>query len=300
VAIDSRSLRSRRAILGAALGGVGALVAQSLGRAAPVAAANDDTVLLGQGTTATDNAATLPTIVNSSADALGGVSSTGIGVYGRSTGPTTPGHSTGVIGATGDGTAIRDDTSQIGVYGFSDDSNSATGVWGESVLGTGVVGTGSWGVYGTGGAIGVIGTASSVTNGVYGFSGDDNPFLQPLAAAGVLGTGGAGGGVGVRGHAATGGLYGVLATAASSTQYALYVSGKVHFSRSGRVSMASTATSKKVVLAGVTTSSFVVATLQTSISGCSVRAVVPATGSFTIYLSKAPGKTAAVGYVVMN
>ena len=35
-------------------------------------------------------------------------------------------------------------------------------------------------------------------------------------------------------------------------------------------------------------------------TSCYVRAVVPTTGSFTIYLSKAPGKTIYIGYVVIN
>jgi len=53
-------------------------------------------------------------------------------------------------------------------------------------------------------------------------------------------------------------------------------------------------------MAGVTTASYIIATLQTSVSGVYVRAVVPASGSFTIYLSKAPRKTVYVGYMVIN
>jgi len=53
-------------------------------------------------------------------------------------------------------------------------------------------------------------------------------------------------------------------------------------------------------MSGVTSSSYVVATLQTSVSGCYVRAVVCASGYFTIYLSKAPGKTVYAGYMVIN
>jgi hypothetical protein len=76
--------------------------------------------------------------------------------------------------------------------------------------------------------------------------------------------------------------------------------GKAKFSRSGRKSIGATATSVKVTMAGVTSSSYVVATLQTSVSGVYVRAAVPTTGSFTIYLSKAPGKTVYVGYFAIN
>jgi hypothetical protein len=311
VAIDPAAPRTRRAILGAALGGAGALFASALGRATPVAAATGDPVVLGEGAIVTENATDLPTVINSLAAptfgtkgdsnigilgqvtgngigvrgmsvggwGLDGRSDTHVGVQGSSTGPGSAGRSTGVIGFTGGGADLNGNTNETGVYGFSDDSTAATGVWGDSIQGTGVVGTGDW--------------------GVYGFAGDES-ILPPLAQAGVLGTGGAGGGIGVRGHAAPGGSYGIIATASSTAQYALYVSGKLRLSRSGRVSVASTATTKVVTLAGVTTASYIIATLQTSISGCYVRAVVPKTGGFTIYLSKAPGRTAVVGYVVVN
>ena len=302
MAIDPAAPRSRRAILGAALGGAGALFAGALGRAAPVAAANGDGVLLGEGTTATDNAATAATIVKSTgADALGGVSDSGTGVHGHSTGPGTdvPTHSTGVIGTTGDTTGVDENTDETGVYGFSDVSQYSTGVWGDTFQGIGVVGRGDWGVYGTGASTGVIGDVDSVSQGVYGFSGDE-PIVAPGGSAGVMGQGGAGGGIGVRGHAGPGGSYGMVASASSTSQFALYVAGKLRLSRSGRTAIASTASSKKILLAGVTTGSWIIATLQTSVSGCYVRAVVPTTGAFTIVLSKAPGKTVVVGWVVVN
>jgi hypothetical protein len=67
------------------------------------------------------------------------------------------------------------------------------------------------------------------------------------------------------------------------------------------VAIGSTSTSKVVTMAGVSTSSYVIATLQTlATSGCYIRAVVPTTGSFTIYLSRTPAKTAYVGYIVVN
>jgi hypothetical protein len=50
----------------------------------------------------------------------------------------------------------------------------------------------------------------------------------------------------------------------------------------------------------VSTSSIVVATLQSSVSGVYVRAVVPSSGSFKIYLSKSPGKTVTVGWIVFE
>ena len=299
MAIDADAPRSRRSIIAAALGGAGAMVAASLGRAAPVAAADGDPVALGEGTTATDNAATAVTLVNSTADGIGAISANRTGVIGRSvTSLGSGGRSTGVIGSTGDGTDLAANTDATGIYGYADDSNAAAGVWGDTIQGTGVVGTGVWGVYGTGDTE-IVGDVEGAAVGVYGFAGDQ-AILEPPASTGVVGMAGAGGGTGVRGHAAFGATTGVWASAFSSSQTALYVGGKLKLSRSGRVSVGSTSTSKKVTMGGVTTASYVIATLQTNVSGLYVRAVVPTTGSFTIYLSKAPGKTVVVGYVVVN
>jgi hypothetical protein len=301
VAIDPSAPRSRRAILAGALGGAGALIAHSLGRATPALAANDDPLLLGRGGVATDNAATASTIVNSAANpalggqasgantAVAGTSATGVGVWGAST---TSGGArlTGVIGHTGDGSGVASDTSFTGVYGFSEDpdNSTGTGVWGESESGTGVSGSGYTGVYGTG-AIATMGDTFGAYTGIYGFAGDDDA-PAPTPGSGVVGR------VGV------GGTYGVVAVAGGTTQFAAYVAGrlKVNTRAGGRASIASTATSKKITLAGVSSSSFVVATLQTAVSGCYVRNVVCGAGYFTIYLSKAPGKTAVVGYIVAN
>jgi hypothetical protein len=305
VAIDTTAPRSRRAILAGALGGAGALVAAAIGRAAPVSAATGDNAVLGQ-----DNTADAPTAVISSQSVTDGITGTalegdsamGIGVLGVSDAPGS-GRSTGVVGLTGGEAALDPNlnTDSVGVYGFSDDSVSSAGVWGDTFQGIGVAGTGDWGVYGNG-SIGTVGQATdSSGTGVYGFSGDDLDLPFPAPSVGVVGYAGTGASAGVRGHALAGSTYGVIASATNSTtQYALYVNGKVKLSRSGRVAVSSSATSKAVSMTGVTTSSYVVATLQTNVSGCYVRAVVPGTNTFTIYLSKAPGKTAYVGYVVVN
>ena len=63
--------------------------------------------------------------------------------------------------------AIADNTDETGVYGFADMSANSTGVWGDSNQGTGVAGSGDWGVFGTG-AIGVYGhAATSTAYGLY-------------------------------------------------------------------------------------------------------------------------------------
>jgi hypothetical protein len=301
MAIEADAPRSRRSVIAAALGGAGALIAASLGRAAPAAAADGESLLLGKGTTPTENQATTVTVVNSSADGIGGVSAAGTGLIGRSAAPgaeDVPGHGTGIIGATGNGSGVSAGTNQTGVYGFADDSIAAAGVWGDTIQGTGVVGTGAWGVYG-GGDIGVVGDVEGASTAVYGFAGDQDIVVPPASTA-VAGLAGDNGHVGVRGHVMTGTGIGVWASSASVTQTALLVQGKVRLSRSGRVSVGSTSSSRKVTMVGVTSSSYVVATMQTNVSGLYVRAVVPTAGSFRIYLSKAPGKTVYVGYVVVN
>jgi hypothetical protein len=51
---------------------------------------------------------------------------------------------------------------------------------------------------------------------------------------------------------------------------------------------------------GVTASSYIIATLQTRRAGVYVHAVVPAAGSFTIYLNKTVTAATVVGYLVIN
>jgi hypothetical protein len=324
MAIDSTAPRSRRAILAGALGGVGALVAHSLSRATPVAAANNDPVLLGKGNGLGENEATASTRISSTvgptleahalladvafkassqtARAIQAVSASGLSLEANSTAA----DGTGLLAHAGDGSALAADTTFTGAYGFAEDATnfSAAGIWGDTLTGFGVVGTGDWGVFGLGylgvvgtvsdlaadvGSVGVTGTSAGAYSGVYGFAGD-SADPGPVAKAGVSG------------RAGTGASYGVVAAASASNQFGLYVAGRLRVSASagGRTSFTSTATSKKITLAGITASSFVIATLQTSVSGCYVRNVVCGAGYFYIYLSKAPGKTAYVGYIVAN
>jgi hypothetical protein len=294
--IDLGRSQSRRKFLGAALGGAAATVAAAaLPRA--VSAADGDTAVVGS-----DNFATAPTTFhNTDADetSLAGVhagngtgvdgqSLDGTGVRGVSTQNTrgapvtTPSHRTGVYGATGDTTNASINTDEIGVYGFADISISSSGVWGESKTGTGVLGTGSFGVLGLGdfgvvgsGGVGILGDVDSAGVGVYGHTGE---VEAPPPPPGV----------------------GVYARAATTSQRALVVSGRAQFSRSGRISLSATATSRTVTMGGVTTASYVIATLQTDVTDVYVRSVVTTTGSFTIHLSKAAGRTVVVGYLVIN
>ena len=296
---DTTVRRSRRAVLGAALGGAAAVAATAVARPLSVNAADGGNALLGATNTSTtvttfvnttpgDSQASLAGVHQGNGSGLAASSATGIGLWSASEDLTptpdftVPSRKTGVFGVAGSASNASVNTDETGVYGFAELSTSSTGVWGESSTGygvygygsTGVAGVGDWGVYGTGNA-GVVGDVGTTGTGVYGWTGN---ALPPAPTAGV----------------------GVLARAESTSQTALYAVGKVKFSRSGRTSVGSTSTSKKITMTGVTTSSYIIATMQTSVSGLYVRAVVPGTGYFTIYLSKAPGKTAYIGYLVIN
>jgi hypothetical protein len=58
-----------------------------------------------------------------------------------------------------------------------------------------------------------------------------------------------------------------LNEAGSTSQVALNVNGKAQFSRSGRTSMSAGSKKKTITMAGVTTSSYIIATLQTNLAG---------------------------------
>jgi hypothetical protein len=270
-----------------------------------VDAANGQQVLVG-GT----HSGTIRTAFLSSGTAAGvsAHSTDGVGVSGYSD-DTTPStfasasHRTGVVGIVGNAIGINPTTDEVGVYAFADVSDNSAGVWGDTPNGAGVVGTGYWGVYGNG-RVGVMGDVSNGATGVYGFVGSIN---APTATAGV--------GVVARAVGNQTGLYGfagdvaapaatpgvaVEARAGAIAQTALQVAGKVKFSRSGRTSIAAAASSKQITMSGVTTSSYIIATLQTRRTGVYVSAVVPNAGYFTIYLNKAVTATTYVGYFVIN
>ena len=177
-----------------------------------------------------------------------------------------------LLASTGDETGIVTDTGYTGIYGWApeapfpaDPQYEGSGVWGDSP---------DDGVVGTGGLSGVLGIGGGT--GVFGAGVD-----------GVVGVGGSGGA-------------GVRAFGASATSLALTVSGKVVFSRSGRATIGSGKSSVKVTLAGTTTSSRVFAVLHSNRSGRYVRAVVPTTGSFTIYLNTTVTSSTYVAWFVIN
>jgi hypothetical protein len=352
MAIKTEGHSSRRTVLGAGLGGLAALVAQALGRPAPVRAGVDGDVILGSpnaassttGIASSGNGAALevttssdtgwaihatstdyPTVFAVSANNAGldgvGHGSNGA-VLGQSvgTGPgvlgtaglnhTTAPSGTGIFGYGSQGIVGQSNsvTGYVGVQGFTGAADppspapvadqlptgaygeaegaNPTGVWGKggsvsSGFSTGVYGEGDTGVWGFGGW-GVFGASSATGTGVYGFSGATVPAAP--AHTGVFGYSDSG--------------FGIYARSATGT--ALYVNGKARFSRSGRTYISAGHSTRKIYMAGVTTSSYIIATPQTNRAGVFVQSVVPASGSFTIHLNKAVSGTTYVGYLVIN
>jgi hypothetical protein len=105
--------------------------------------------------------------------------------------------------------------------------------------------------------------------------------------------------VGVVGRADLGGS-GIQAINFDPTGVALQVYGKVQFSRSNKNTIGAGKSSLKVNLAGVTSSSRVFAVLHSNRAGRYVRAVVPTTGSFTIYLNTTVTSATYVAWFVLN
>jgi hypothetical protein len=168
-----------------------------------------------------------------------------------------------VVGSTGDETNINTEfTGFTGVYGWSPTAGS------DSAFGTGVWGDGE-----------DVGTYGS---GFVGVRGDG--FIGMVAA------GEAGGGIGLRAFGGTG----------TGLDVALEVFGKVKFSRSGRNTIGAGRSSLKINLVGVTSASRIFAVLHSNRSGRYVRAVVPTTGSFTVYLNTTVTAATYVAWFVIN
>jgi hypothetical protein len=181
--------------------------------------------------------------------------------------------------------------SGTGVLGFSggtgstpDDPLPLTGVFGSSI-GTDGIGVTGFGETTT--AFTTVGVFGSADNGVIG-----------EGTWGVVGVGH----TGVQGltMAADPGAVAVWAEAAETNQYALRAIGKVRFSRSGRLTLASGRSSVKVTLAGVTSGTHVFAQLGSRRTGVYIASVVPTTGSFTVYLNKVLTSAAYIHWFVLD
>jgi hypothetical protein len=214
------------------------------------------------------------------AAAISSTSSTKPSLVSQSTG--------GTVGVVGLGASFVPAAYPSGVGVLGDNPNSAgVGVWGRSTNGTAVLGEGDTGygveaygavgVYGSGGAVGILGDVDHAT-GVQGWSGVD---IAPDSGIDV----------------------GVWA-GAEPGRTALQTQGVVRMNRSGRTLMAIAATSKKVTIPGGidAASSLGFANLQTNRAGFYVQAVAmgAADSSITIYLNKALTAATYVSYVVLD
>lgn len=189
--------RSRRAVLVGALGGIGAWMAGAIGHAGSARAADGATVIVGDNTLTAESMTkitngtndenvfaaestgagaglsgvsnTFHGVVGSSASNAGvfGSSQSRHGVLGLSNATDHPavmgqsvGNQTGVHGFSGDDLVLPAAKAKTGVYGYAAQDDESKGVYGESPQG--------FGVYGTSGFIGVLGTGANI--GVNGFS----------------------------------------------------------------------------------------------------------------------------------
>ena len=262
MADEAATTRSRRALLTAAAGAAGALAASA---ALPLTAMAHDVDDVQKGV---DNATTATTTVTNSGQASTALAGAATGdINGTDVGYGVQGTSLHGAGVFGWSISAPDP-----LDGFTPSNTNYTGVFGNapaSVDNT-VFGTGVWG---TSGDVGVLGTGDT---GVYG-----------IGSIGVIGE-------------SVSAAAGVQAIAQSSTDLALDVQGKVRFSRSGRSTIPTGKSSLKVTLAGVSSGSRIFAVLHTNRPGRWVSAVVPVTGSFTIYLNTTvPGAT-YVAWFILN
>jgi hypothetical protein len=159
--------------------------------------------------------------------------------------------------------------------GFAGSSGSGAGVSGDSTSGIGVAGFGA--------TFGVDGRSANTNGvGVRGFA-----SATSGSTVGVVGRVDSPDGISVLARNTAGGS-------------ALVVEGKARFRRSGKATIKAGNASKKVTLAGVAGSSMVLAVLAQNRAGRYVRAVVPASGSFTIYLNNTVSSDTKVSWFVLD
>ncbi len=266
---DETKLRTRRSLLAAAAGGAAAAAAAAVAPAGVAAAPTNMQTETNNATIATTSISkgtdSTPVFVanGTSTNALEGRSDTATGLLGASSDTSDPAGFTrqaGVVGVAGSTSSIADNIGLTGVYGYADASPAE-----------GFVGAGVWG---DSPDIGVVGTGATGVQGL-----------------GVWG---------VQGYTQEAGGIAVYAQSANSTARALRVEGRAEFTRSGRVSMGSGTSSKTVTLSGCTSQTLIMAMMASNRSGRWVRAVVPTTGSFTIYLNGSLTSAAYVAWIAFT
>jgi hypothetical protein len=207
--------------------------------------------------------------------------------------PNTATTTTSITNSTDGGTAFAGSGTGTG-YGVQATSEGGAGSFSWSIVAP------DWWEPGFGAYTGAFGFAPTfpdpdiAATGVWG----DSPDF------GVYGTGSVGvygyGGIGVIGSSTDPGFPGVKAYGNTSSSPALEVVGKVKFNRAGRKSIGAGKSSLAVTMAGVTTTSKILAVLNSNRSGRYVRAVVASTGKFTIYLNSSVSSSTYVAYFVFD
>jgi len=275
---DQLEPRSRRAILAAALGGTGALVAASAALPLSVAAADPNDVARD-----TDNETTAVTSITQTTADTGAFEGHGKGDGPGVVGTTDTTVRAGVAGLSGgiDGSGWADAAPDVfgvdaGVYGFADHTDISGGVWGESLGGIGVLGTGALGLFAFG-----LDALQAVADGgtaVQGHAGPGDPPVPPDYPVALLGT------------------------VTANAQVGLEARGRVRFpNRSGRATIAAGRSSVTVNVSGVTSGNIVFAVLNGGGGGGRwVRAAVPYAGKIAIYLNGAVTTSTAVAWLVLG
>jgi hypothetical protein len=260
-------LKSRRALLTAAAASAAALAAQA---AVPLAARADDpndvvkeVNNVTTDTTGIDSSATAD--VNAFSAAAGGTGNAVVAT--AEDAPAIAASNTGADVATAMYVTSGDATDAAPL-----ENTAYTGAYGFTEVVPEFLGTGLWG--------------DSLDTGV----------LATGANTGTIGYGF----WGVYGESSSPGGIGIYAYAPSTDRRALYVDGKVGFRRSGRTTISAGQSSRVISLTGVSSSSLVFAQIASNRSGRWVRAVVPTTGKFTIYLNTSVTVTTYVIWWVIN
>ena len=221
VSLDPVAPRSRRALLGAALGAGAATIASAFGRPAPAEATNGGSIILGtspSGTTGTgtNQATTTTKVYTTDGDGFSAESGgSGInGIVGRVSNPVGANYGVWGLAASSAGVGVRGESADgIGVQGWSSTND---GAYGTSGTGNGVHGLSTSGT----GVSGQTAAAGGPYAGVHGSSSANSG-----AVAGVWGNAASPTGIGVYGETTDTGSsenYGVVGVSRSSLGRAVF------------------------------------------------------------------------------
>ncbi len=269
---ETASTRSRRALLTAAAATAAAAAATVI---APAAVLAHDAEDVQKGT---DNPTTAVTSITQGTADTNAFEANGMGIGVGLVGTTDATTNAGIVGTAGDTSQSIYEQKPFdidaGVYGYASQTDVSSGVVAEGP--TGIYATGDWAVYADGNTVGVYAGSYSGTTALHAHTGNG---LPPTPATGTA----------------------IYATVSSATQVGIRANGRVVFpNRSGRVVFAAGATSKAVAVPGASATNMAFAVVNTNVAGLYVRAVVPAGGKITIYLSKGASSGTAVSWFVLG